>query len=49
MMYCSYMPNLNLEFSPVNWLLSDKGMAIFLGAGVGLCLGFTSCLVVWAV
>lgn len=46
MMYYSYMSNLNLKFSPVNWLLNDKATAIFLGAGVGSCLGFNLCFVV---
>lgn len=46
MMYYSYMSNLNLKFSPVIWLLNDKGTAVFLGAGVGSCLGFNLCFFV---
>lgn len=40
MMYCSHVSNLNLKFRPVNWLLSVKGMAVFLGASIGVLPGF---------
>lgn len=40
------MSNLNIKFGPVNLLLNDKGTAIFLGSGVGVWLGLTSCFVV---
>lgn len=40
MMYYSYISNINLKFSPVNCLPNDRGMAIFLGAGIRFSLGF---------